>query len=302
MPLSSVAEPPVLSFVNRVRVVSHQQFKPPKLLGWEQVFSLNELEQIRDWHLAIAYDWDSHVPRDGRSPENRLADTRLALQVAAPMGTFVSVCIREQDDSENPRLMTTRLEQFTGTTWSRRWGFDDMPATEIEKVVNGVIQILNANDARTANPIRLFEQGLISHHPYIRIFLWVTAIDSILMAVKKDKFVQRLSAFFGSASPVFVPRNDPLDWGKFLIEDVAEDLFVLRSEVAHGRAIGETFWRGRDDLKPLWPWFPPNDPPRYLHLLEEAALSLVSRIFRKIIADNLIADFANAKAWKAHLG
>lgn len=94
MPLNSVAEPPVLSFANRVRVVSHEQFKPPRLLGWEQVFSLNELEQMRGWHLAIAYDWDSDVPRDGQSPENRLADTRLALQVAAPIGTFVSVCIR----------------------------------------------------------------------------------------------------------------------------------------------------------------------------------------------------------------
>jgi hypothetical protein len=197
--------------------------------------------------------------------------------------------------------MITRLEQFTGTTWSRRWGYNGMPAHEVQRIANGVIQILDAKDPRTTNPIRLFEQGLISHHPYIRIFLWVTAIDSILMAVNKDKFIQRLAAFFGPGSPVFAPNNDPLDWGKFLIEDLAEDLFVLRSEVAHGRAIGETFWKERADLKPLWPWFPQNGSPRYLHLLEEAALSLASRLLRKIIVD-FITAFANKKAWKAHLG
>jgi hypothetical protein len=302
MPLNSVAEPPPLSFSNGVQIVSRDSFKPPQLVGWEEVFSLSDLKQLRNWHLAIAYDWDANAPSDGRTPENRLQDTRLALQVAAPVGTFVSVCIREQDDSENPRLMTTRLEEFSGTTWSRRWGFNNLPAIQVEAIVNGVIRILNTNDARTINPIRLFEQGLISHHPYIRIFLWVTAIDSILMAVNKARFIQRLSSFFGPASPVFAPSNDSLDWGKFLIEDLAEDLYVLRSEVAHGRAIGETFWKERADLNTFWPWLPQNDPPRYLHLLEEAALSLISRILRKIIVEDLVLEFTNAKAWRAHLG
>lgn len=301
MPLNSVAEPPQLSFANGVKIVSHDGFDPPALDGWEEVFSLEDLKQLRNWHLAIAYDWNANIPSDGRSPENRLQDTRLALQVVAPVGSFISVCIREQDDSENPRLMTTRLEQFTGTTWSRRWGFNDLPALAVENIVNGVIQLLSSKNPRTSNPIRLFEQGLISHNPYIRIFLWVTAIDSILMAVKKEKFVQRLCSFFGPAASVFTPSNDSLNWSRFLIEDLAEDLFVLRSEVAHGRVIGQVFWKERADLRPFWPWLPQLDGPRYLHLLEEAALSLVSRIFQRIILEKLAVDFADARAWRDYL-
>ncbi len=164
---------------------------------------------------------------------------RTALGRCAPRPTSsgadrnkLSICIREQDSGQNPLLMTTRFEQFHGTAWSRMRGFNGMTEGEVRSVVNGVISILKKGDARTANPIRLFEQGLVSQNIYVRIFLWVTAIDGILMAVKEGLFVSRLSALLGAGSRVFPPEDGVYITRPTVVGDVAADLFVLRSEIA----------------------------------------------------------------------
>lgn len=302
MPLKTIAHPPLIQFTNGVALVSHDAFKPSNLDGWQQVFSLDELREIREWHLAIACNWNTvQEAQQEAAPEYRLADARLALQVAAPMGSYLSVCIREQDSGQNPLLMTTRLEQFHGTAWSRMRGFNGMTPEEVQFVVNGVISILQKKDARTANPIRLFEQGLISGNPYIRILLWVTAIDGILMAVKEGIFVNRLCALLGAASQVFPPEDGVHITRLITVSEVAGDLFKLRSELAHGSAIQKKYWEARDDLRPLLPLQTYSGPARYWTLLEEAALSLLTRILRKIILDNLVEDFFNVKQWRERL-
>ncbi len=301
LPLPSVAYPPQLSFSNGVRTVSRNDFHPPKLLGWGQVFAREELREIEEWHMALARDWTAADLAQDLLPEASLADVRLALQVAAPTGTFLSVCIREQDNSHDPLLMVTRLERFHGTVWSRMRGFTGMADEVVEAVVNGILHILGEKNPRTSNPIRLYEQGLITANPYIRIFLWVSAIDGILMAVKEKLFVQRLCAFLGPESRVF-PEDDGVYIDRPLpVRDVALDLFVLRSEIAHGKEIRKRFWQTNEDLKVLCPINAYGDSPGYVTLLEEAALSLLSRILRKIILENLSVDFANVKLWKMRL-
>ena len=303
MPLKTIAHPPLIQFTNGVQLVSHDAFKPSNLDGWQQVFSLDELREIREWHLAIACDWNAaeDAPQEA-PPEHRLADARLALQVAAPMGSYLSVCIREQDSGQNPLLMTTRLEQFRGTVWSRIRGFNGMTPVEVESIVSGVISILQKRDARTANPIRLFEQGLISSNAYIRILLWVTAIDGILMAVKEGIFTNRLCAFLGATSQVFPPQGRRFIRRSLTVAEVAEDLFKLRSELAHGSAIQKKYWEARDDLRDALPLQAYSGSPQYSVLLEEAALSLLTRILRrKIILDNLIDEFSSVKKWRERL-
>jgi hypothetical protein len=108
MPLKSIADPPRVTFSNGVRVVSHDEFKPPTLETWEQVFGPKDLKEMREWKLAIACDWSEPtipgIKRDQAPPEIRLANTNLALQVVAPTGTSFSACITEQDEGINPRL------------------------------------------------------------------------------------------------------------------------------------------------------------------------------------------------------
>jgi len=197
--------------------------------------------------------------------------------------------------------MTTRFEEFLGTPWSRMRGFNGMTSAEVESITNGISSIVEQENIRTVNPIRLYEHGLVSQDPYIRILLWVTALDSVLMAVTKEKFENRLCAFLGANSQVF-----PLEDGVFIkrstvVGDVAGDLFELRSELAHGRAIGKKFWEVREDLRDLLNPSVYGSVPRYRMLLEEAALSLLSRVLRKIILENMLSDFSSTKIWKARL-
>jgi len=180
-------------------------------------------------------------------------------------------------------------------------GFNGMTVAEVESIANGVGQILEGGDLRTINVVRLFGHGLVSGDPYIRILLWVTAIDGILMAVKEELFEHRLYALLGADSKVFPPEDGVYIQRPTVVMDVAKDLFELRSQLAHGRAIGERFWEAREDLKDLFDPSAYSGVPRYRMLLEEAALSLLSRILRRIILDDLVGDFSNVKKWKARL-
>jgi hypothetical protein len=177
---------------------------------------------------------------------------RLALQLAAPIGTFLSVSIRERDDGETPSLITTRFEEFHGTPWSRMKGFSGVTTAQVQSSVNGLVHILEQENPRTATPIRLFEHGLVSRDPYIRILLWVTAIDSVLMAVKADVFETRLCAFLGAEAKVFPPEDGVYIQRPTVVSDVARDLFTLRSLLAHGRPIGQRFGNSEKTLKKPW--------------------------------------------------
>jgi hypothetical protein len=304
IPLKTVpaAYPFPLKFENGVTLVSHEEFPPQHFKGWDEVFSRRELQDLSQWHQAIACDYGGDEGIQGKaSPEARLANVRLALQLAAPIGTFLSVCIRERDDGETPSLITTRFEEFHGTPWSRMKGFTGMTAGQVQSIVNGLAHILEQGNPRTATPIRLFEHGLVSRDPYIRILLWVTAIDSVLMAVKADVFETRLCVFLGADTKVFPPEDGVYIQRPTVVKDVARDLFTLRSLLAHGRPIEQRFWEFREDLRELLGTQAYGSTPRYRVLLEEAALSVLTRVLHTIILDDLVNDFVSAKKWKKRL-
>jgi hypothetical protein len=304
IPLKTIPiNPPTkLQFSNGTRLVSRDEFEAADLSGWKQVFSWQELRDINEWHLAIACDWNPDTDLGGKtSPETRLANARIALQVAAPVGTFFTVCIREQDDGKNLSLAATRFEQLHGTPWSRMKGFNGITSDQIQLIVDGTIQILDEGNPRTVTPIRLFEQGLITRDPYLRTLFWVTAMDSILMAVKKELFLSRLYAMLGADTQVFPPEDGIYIQRDTRINEVAKDMFELRSLLAHGRVISKKFWEPRDDLANYLDRSVYNPPPRYRILLEEASLSLLSRMLHKIFLENLVRDFSNEKIWKNRL-
>jgi hypothetical protein len=305
MPLKSIADPPVVTFSNGVRVVSRDEFKPPTLEGWEQVFRPKDLKGMREWHLAIACDWSEPmiqgIKRDEAPPEIRLANANLALQVAAPIGTFFSACITEQDEGINPRLRISEFRKFRGTSWSRMEGFGNIDAAQVRAIVDGILHLLTSNDPRMINPIRFFEHGLSSDDPYIRILLWVTAIDAITMSIKQDVFVRRLSRLLDGDSLVFPQTDDVYVSRATLVRDVAKDLFQLRSEIAHGKAISKKFWEVRYELRDSFPVGAyGNAPPRRTILLEESALALLTRLLQKT-ATELSGLYQDAKKWKAYL-
>jgi hypothetical protein len=304
IPIKSVRSdyPTSLEFVNGVRIIDREGFAAADLNHWEQVFSRQELKEIEEWHLALACEWGAGESQQwGQTPEVRLANTRLALQVAAPVGTFLSVAIRLPADGTIAGAVATRWDKFRGTAWSRMRGFGGLTKEEILAVVDGTLNVIKGQNPRTVTPFRLLEQGLISSDPYIRIFMWTTALDSILMAVKEQIFVDRLCALLGPDRLVFPPQDGVYIPRGTKVSDVAGDLFTLRSLLAHGRVIDKRFWEERPDLKDILHPSVYNPPLRYRVLLEEAALSLLTFMLQRVILHNALGEFSVAKKWAARV-
>ena len=144
----------------------------------------------------------------------------------------------------------------------------------------------------------MFEQGLIATNPYIRIFLWATALDGILMAVTAE-ILRRIYCILGRESLVFPEADGVFIFRPIKVQDIASDLFKLRSEIAHGQKISEKFWERRDDLLPFFPLLAyGEEAPRYLELLEEAALSLLGQVLHKICLKYGLSSYLEPKRWR----
>jgi hypothetical protein len=95
IPLKLLYNPPAISLPNGIAIVTREQFKPAELAGWGQVFNHQQLKELHEWNLALAYKWESDASLAYSSfPEVLLADAQLAMQVAAPIGNYLSVCLR----------------------------------------------------------------------------------------------------------------------------------------------------------------------------------------------------------------
>jgi len=82
IPLKTVpaAYPFPLKFENGVALVSHEEFPPQHFKGWEEVFSRRELQDLGQWHHAIACDCGVGAGIQGKaSPKARLANVRALL-------------------------------------------------------------------------------------------------------------------------------------------------------------------------------------------------------------------------------
>ena len=298
-PLWMYGQPPIQAFANGVKVATRSQVDPVSIEGWNEVFTGRELRDLKTWHWALLHEVDHDISPDaGQPPEQLLADCHMALQVLNPQGNFMSLCVREQAASHGSPLIT-RFERFQGTAWSRMSSIGTTPPPHTQLIVDGVIEILASGNARIVNPFRLFEHAMTSTNAYIRILLWVTALDGVLMAIKTENFVERLCALLGSEHLVF-PEVSSIK-RDLRVRDLAEDLFLLRSQIAHGSTIGRKFWEVRSDLSDVLPADIYGDRQRYIQLLEEAALSIFCATVQKILINDLLDKYRHASTWKLYL-
>ena len=313
LPLCSASFPPQLTLTNGISIATRDRIQPANLDDLGDVFTGHELRHLRKWHLALLYEplREYGVLTTNVDAHYTLADANLALQVVAPIGNELSVSIeegdlmsfQETDMSVERRLRTTTHHlRFYGTTWARMNGYAGMSVERITMIMNGVLHILGGDSARFINPLRMYEHGLNSTNPYLRVFLWTSALDGILMASNPKTFCKRLCSFLGPSSLVF-PELGGVDFKRpTTVSEIALDIYDLRSEVAHGKPINKRFGMQRDDMRTL---LPPmaygSETPRYFQLLEEAALSLLRQVLHKLIEDGLLETFADQTSWRALL-
>jgi hypothetical protein len=72
--------------------------------------------------------------------------------------------------------------RFHTPGWARLLGWEGLAPTQVQQVVDGILEAIRVKETRFVNPVRLLENGLSSSEPYIQVLIWVMALDGLLMS------------------------------------------------------------------------------------------------------------------------
>jgi hypothetical protein len=154
---------------------------------------------------------------------------------------------------------------------------------------------------RVMNPVRFLQHGLQATELHIRLLLFTTGLDGLLMASGKRQFCERLQNLLGKDTFAFPPdrsRRQP----KYTVADIAADLYELRSEIAHGRPVSKRFVALTDlldmDGRSISTAFRSY---RYRHVLKECSVFLLCQALRKVLTTDLVNSISGEKEWRERL-
>ena len=134
-----------------------------------------------------------------------------------------------------------------------------------------------------------------------RYLYWGSSALHALYSSSNEKIVRRIKWFLGESTLIYPPGEHPesefLGTDPTAVGDVVEDVNVVRNCIAHGERIPDKYFRqdaGRNTL---------NGRVNYITVLDDALAFIVRATLRRIIAENLLSDFANrvsvSQFWKS---
>ncbi len=304
-PLTYYAWPfPVPTELRRgIRIISGPELPKDGDAFWRWALSGREMESLNRcpfWvHLGF-WDEDVRLSVRQRRAVELVKHTRLAIQIAAPVGCDESTILVSYKNGQNDKgVSTVHQPSMRSTPWGRICGFDSVSLLVIQQVVRNVHLVFASKLLRLINPLYFLELGLESVNEYIGTFLWVSGLDSILMASNPNTFCERLCNVLGEKTYVLPCAGDQPG---YRVGDIAKDIYDYRSAIAHGQLIPEKFRQisGFKDTNGVEiGYYPPN--ALYLHVLHECALFLLTGVLRKILTHQLLPTFSNVTSWKQAL-
>lgn len=267
---------------------------------WRWALSGREMEELKrvPWWITLECRADGSA-LSGR--QRRAAEivryTRLAIQLVAPVGCNESTIVV----SSPTGVSTMHPQAMPSTPWGRIAGYENVSLAEIRRVVRGVNSVIRFRVPRLINAMNFLELGFGAQNPYISTFLWVSGLDAILMAGTPRNFKQRLINILGEQTYI-LPRVDPGGQPKYRVGDMAEDVYELRSKVAHGSLIPKKFLEEvrlknvhDKDIESYAP------PTQYLHIVRECAFFLLLGVLKKIFVEDSAKVVSNTNLWRAKL-
>jgi hypothetical protein len=237
----------------------------------------------------LCYDFtNEYAPDNVRYRRRQEAAFKLMLhalysiQVLAPVGG-TDIFFLYRKTSEGLVLESTQRRQpFLPTEWARLCRVPETFAQDIPTVLDHLHQAFQKPTLRLQIPVWLLEQGLGAPDRHIRILLWATGLDGLTRSGGVANFAERLCQLLGADTLIF-PPSDQYPQPKYRVKDVVEDLYQLRTEMAHGLPFHEKFRKTRgflgEDGQPLSKDFATY---RYDHVLEECSAFLLCKALREI--------------------
>ncbi len=291
---------PLGSLTRDIRVVESPTFNEDNWRFWN--LRASEERQLERPHwLAIETECELHEKDEAVS---RMADmlqtAMLGFQLWVPKGWSGLIIA---SNASRPIQNVFIPEAYPDSKWGRMVDADKLDPTVLGRVVEGTLQAFESESVPVINPFQFLEIGLQTafNHRRAGALLWITGLDGLLAAEKREVFTARLTRLLGKDAAVF-----PQDWiGRepvYTVGDVAGRIFEWRGLIAHGEKVLDNF-RERIEFE-----FEPKEL-EYLRvedwteetLLHESALFCLIAALRKIIEEGLMTLVKDKRAWERWL-
>jgi len=214
-----------------------------------------------------------------------------SIQILSPLGAANLFLLYRRTDDGLVLDSTQHRQALLGTVWADHCGVPPSFAEEIPALLERLRDAFQKPTLRLQIPVWLLEQGMCAPDRHIRILLWATGLDGITRSGGMAAFAERLGGLLGADTKVFPPGRGGRQ-PKYRVCDVAEDLYLLRNEMAHGLPFHEKFRKKRgflaDDGDPVSSEFAVY---RYDQVLEECAAFLLCQALREVLLHNRVFDF-----------
>lgn len=285
-----------------VKKISRQQ--APHFDNWSEVLSKRQIRSLNETQYWFYFQFQDEPTRPTEKQEKalkKISSATLGCIVLTPGGNDGTLILCERWEEDWRPVTFEHHPDFHSTRWGRMVAVDSISLSDLVSVTEGITESIDKNIVRLINPLNFLENGLQTRNIHLRLFLWVTGLDALLMAPNRKAFIERLCNFLGGSTFVF-PSLALFGQPKYRVEDVAGDLYDLRSCIAHGRAIPEKyrisfgFTSNQGRLIKSYP-----TDYQYRQVLVECALFLLCRALRKVFVSNLVQTVGKQKEWRRML-
>ena len=219
-----------------------------------------------------------------------------AVQILTPIGAPNLFLLYRQTQDAPILEATQHRPAFIGAGWASQCNPPESFGDDAPIILERVHDAFQKPTLRLQIPVWLLEQGLSAPDRHIRILLWATGLDGVTRSGGVAAFAERLCRLLGPDVMVF-PLDSTGRRPKYRVVDVVEDLYLLRTEMAHGLPFHEKFRRTvgflGEDGAPISDEFVDY---RYDHVLEECAGFLLSKALREMFLRNVAFD-VQAGCW-----
>lgn len=276
----------------------------PNFFDWSESLSGREmrfLSENRRWFYYRFKDVPTRPTDVQNTAFGKVVDATYALVILAPAGNNGIRILCNKEDQNWKSVTIIHDPEFRSTPWGNIQSCVHIGRSDLTAVVNGVTKVSTEGIIRLLNPLQFLEHGLQSRNIHLRIFLWVTGLDALVMAGNRRNFINRMIRLLGRESFVF-PEAEFFGQPKYRIEDVLEDLYELRSCIAHGQEIPEKFRKESgfpDTSGKCIELYKPGYT--YRGVLEECSLFMLCRALRTVFLSRLVPTVVNTKEWRRFL-
>jgi len=251
----------------------------------------------------LCYEFENPYPPDNVRYRRRqeaafklILHVMYSIQILLPIGAPNLFLLLRETDTGLTVDSTRHRPAFIGAVWARYCDVPESFGEDIPLILSRLRQVFQKPILRLQIPVWLLEQGLIASDRHIRILLWAIGLDGITSGGGVASFSERLCSLLGADAGIF-PGDGNGRRPSYKVADVLQDLYLLRTEMAHGLPFHEKFRKKRaffaDEDRPVFGEFAGC---RYDQILEECAAFLLCKALKEILLRKATFD-VQAGSW-----